>query len=168
MNYERHFVIADDMINHLDSVINDISDPFISSRYIGFIAVSAVTVFELALKEIFIDFATKKNNVFGTYAKSHFDRINGRIKYQIIHDDYIKKFGIKYSKRYKKKMQILEQKILREEGKSIINSYNNLVVWRNDFAHEGNVPNTVTFDEVVSSYYLGKQLIKCVAETMTR
>ena len=168
MSYQNHFVIADNMITHLSSIINARTDPFISSRYIGFVSVSAVTVYELALKEIFIDFAQKKHNVFGTYAKTHFDRINGRIKYQSIKDDYIKKFGNKYLKRYKKKMSLIEKDYLLNHHKSIITSYNNLITWRNDFAHEGNVPNTVTFNEVVESYRLGKELIKCVADTMVR
>jgi len=168
MSYLNHFAMADDMINHLSSVVIGQTDPFISSRYVGFVSVSAVTVYELALKEIFIDFARKKHNVFGTYAKSHFDRINGRIKYKSIKEDYILKFGDKYLKRYKKKMKLLESDCLITQGKSVINSYNNLIIWRNDFAHEGHVPNTVTFTEAVDSYYLGKELIKCVADTMTR
>jgi hypothetical protein len=168
MAYLNHFTMADDMINHLSSVVSSQTDPFISSRYVGFVSVSAVTVYELALKEIFIDFAQQKHNVFGTYAKSHFDRINGRIKYKSIKDDYIVKFGDRYLKRYKKKMSLLESNSLTTQGKSIINSYNNLITWRNDFAHEGHIPNTVTFNEAVDSYRLGKELIKCVAETMTR
>ncbi|SFJ30769.1 HEPN domain-containing protein [Olleya namhaensis] len=168
MAYDSHFTIADDMINHLDSVVGGITDPFISSRYIGFVSVSAVTVYELALKEIFIDFAQKKHNVFGTYAKSHFERINGRIRYRSIKEDYVEKFGVKYLKRYKKKMAETEKAFLLSQGKSVINSYNNLITWRNDFAHEGHIPNTVTFSEVVASYHLGKELIKCVSDSMNR
>jgi hypothetical protein len=168
MAYTSHFTIADDMITHLNSIVGGITDPFISSRYVGFVSVSAVTVYELALKEIFIDFAQKKHNVFGTYAESHFDRINGRIKHQNIKDDYVGKFGIKYLKRYKKKVAETEKAFLISHGKSILNSYNNLITWRNDFAHEGHIPSTVTFNEVVDSYHLGKELIKSVADTMKR
>ena len=54
MAYTSHFVIADDMINHLNSIVGGTTDPFMSSRYVGFVSVSAVTVYELALKEIFL------------------------------------------------------------------------------------------------------------------
>ena len=168
MAYTSHFVIADDMIDHLSSLVGSTSDPFISSRYVGFVSVSAVTVYELALKEIFIEFAQKKHIVFGTYTKSNFDRINGRIKHSQIKEDYVKKFGHKYLKRYQRKIQETESIFLRSHRKSVISSYNNLITWRNDFAHEGHIPNTVTFDEVVNSYKLGKELIRCVAETMNR
>tara|TARA_R110002051_G_scaffold208187_1_gene274132 strand:+ start:62 stop:568 length:507 start_codon:yes stop_codon:yes gene_type:complete len=168
MAYTSHFEIADDMINHLNSIIGGTSDEFMSSRYIGFVSISAVTVYELALKEIFIEFAQKKHNVFGTYAESHFDRINGRIKTSQIKDDYVKKFGTRYLRRYQRKIQETEDSFLRSHRKSVLSSYNNLITWRNDFAHEGHIPNTVTFSEVVNSYNLGKEVIRCVAETMVR
>lgn len=52
MAYDSHFILADDMINHLNSIVGGTTDPFMSSRYVGFVSVSAVTVYELALKEI--------------------------------------------------------------------------------------------------------------------
>jgi hypothetical protein len=168
MTYKSHFTIADDMITHLNSIVGGTTDPFMSSRYVGFVSVSAVTVYELALKEIFIEFAEKKHNVFGTYTKSHFDRINGRIKTNQIKDDYIRKFGTKYLKRYQRKIKEMENYFLQTQGKSVSSAYNNLITWRNDFAHEGHIPNTVSFSEVVSSYTLGKEVIRCVAETMKR
>ncbi len=48
MAYHDHFKLADDMISHLDSVIGGITDSFVTSRYVGFVAVAAVTVYELA------------------------------------------------------------------------------------------------------------------------
>ena len=58
MTYSDHFQLADDYLAHLDKTMGSISDPFILSRYTGFLAVSAVTVYELGIKTIFIpDFA---------------------------------------------------------------------------------------------------------------
>ena len=168
MAYKDHFKIADEMIEHLNLTISEISDPFIASRYIGFVSVASVTVYELAIKEIFTEFAEKKNKVFGTFTRSHFDRISGRIRHQTIKEDYIKRFGDRYVKRYKRKIDEVEKKGLREDGVSILNSYNNIIVWRNEFAHAGIIPSTVTFQEVVTSYEAGKKLIECIAETMKR
>lgn len=168
MSYSNHFKLADDMITHLNSSITHVSDPFILSRYVGFVSIAAVTVYELAVKEIFIDFAQKKNKVFGTFTSAHFDRINGRIKNQDIKNEYIKKFGEKYLNRYKKKLDKEENAYLRTSGSSIKNSYANIITWRNQFAHEGKISSTVTYQEVVKSYETGKRLIDCLAETMNR
>lgn len=156
------------MITHLNSSITQVNDPFILSRYVGFVSVAAVTVYELAVKEIFIDFASKKNKVFGSFTSAHFDRINGRIKNQDIKNEYIKKFGEKYLLRYKKKLDLQETEYLRNAGMSIKSSYANIIIWRNEFAHEGKISSTVTYHEVVKSYETGKKLIDCLAETMNR
>jgi hypothetical protein len=168
MAYTDHYRLADDMIAHLDTVIVGIADPFISSRYVGFVAVAAVTVYELAVKEIFIAFAEAKNSVFGAFTHSHFTRINGRIGKNVLRDDYIRRFGNKYVKRFDRRLNAVEAVSLRTQGLSVITSYSNLIVWRNEFAHAGQIPPTVTYTEVTRAYSAGKELIRCLAESMRR
>jgi hypothetical protein len=166
MSYVDHFKLADDLITHLNGVIGGLVDPFISSRYIGFVAIAATTVYELAIKEIFIAFGEQKHKVFGQFAGSYFERINGRIKTSHLKDDYLPRFGEKYVKRYKAKEQKIEQLFLRSNGVSVLASYNNLIEWRNQFAHEGRIPSTVTYAEVTQAYEVGKEIIRALAETM--
>jgi hypothetical protein len=168
MAYNDHFKLADDMISHLNTVINGIPDPFISSRYIGFVAVSAVTVYELAIKDIFCTFARQKHKVLGDFADSYFNRINGRIGLDVIRKDYIKRFGEKYMDRFKAKADDAEKSSLRNTGRSIKSSYHNIIEWRNQFAHEGQIPTTVTYQEVIDSYESGKEIIVCLSQTMRR
>src|SRR5688572_17928151 len=99
--YSDHYKLADDLIAHLDSVLVGINDPFISSRYTGFVAVCSVTVLELALKSILCDFAAAKHKVLGTFCAKHFERINGRISLDTIDGDYLQRFGVKYRTRFK-------------------------------------------------------------------
>ena len=112
MDYKDHFALADDYLAHVDSVIGTISDPFIKSRYTGFLAVSAVTVYELAIKAIFIKFAEQKHRVLGNFAGAYFERINGRIKADVVKGEYIKKFGEKYVKRFERTLDSKEREIL--------------------------------------------------------
>ena len=168
MAYQDHFKLADDMVVHLNLVTSGIADPFISSRYIGFVAVSAVTVYELAIKEIFCDFASRKHIVLGNFAFSYFDRINGRVKLKIIKDEYISRFGTKYVDKFKKKLDQAEDRLLRTSRVSVKNSYSNVIEWRNQFAHEGQIPSTVTYGEIIKSYNAGKEVIHCLAQTMQR
>ncbi len=166
MAYQDHFRLADDMIAHLDTIILGIKDPFITSRYVGFVSVAAVTVYELALKEIFCEFGEKKHRVLGNFTRSYFDRINGRIKIITIRDEYIHRFGEKYEKRFKRKLSIIENIGLRSYGISISTAYNNIIEWRNSFAHEGIIPPYVTYAEVTQSYRIGKDVLACLSDTM--
>lgn len=144
MAYQDHFRLADEYIQHLDTVMNSIPDPFMKSRYVGFLAVSAVTVYELAIKEIFIEFSERKHKVLGNFARTFFDRINGRIRRDAIKKDYLKRFGEKYKARFQRKIEEKERAILRSHGVSVMSSYENIITWRNDFAHEGEIPTTAT------------------------
>jgi len=168
MPYRRHYYLADPVISHLNIVVPTITDPFISSRYTGLVAIIAVTVYELCVKDIFYRFSQAKHNVFGAYVNKSFSRLNGRITLKNIKDEYLPRFGDKYLKRFNKRLESAEQNSLRNFGKSICSSYGNIIQWRHDFAHEGNFLTTVTYNEAVESYNLGKEVIRILNESMKR
>jgi hypothetical protein len=168
MSYANHFCHADDVVMHLNTIVPTITDPILQIKYVGFVSVAAVTVYELAVKDIFIDFANQKHKVLGNFAKGYFDRINGRIKIKVIQDDYIKKFGDKYNRRFRKKLEVSSKSYLSNHHRDIRSSYTNLITWRNDFAHEGKINSTTTYNEAVQAYEDGKEVIHCLAATMIR
>ncbi|WP_163560949.1 HEPN domain-containing protein [Halomonas sp. NO4] len=168
MSYANHFRHADDVISHLNTVMPDIPDPLLKAKYVGFVSVAAVTVYEQAVKEIFIDFAKRKHKVLGNFTESYFSRINGKIKIKVIHDEYISRFGEKYQKRFKKNLQSVSRSHLQLYRRDMKSSYTNMITWRNDFAHEGKMNSTTTYGEVVQAYEDGKEVIHCLARTMTR
>lgn len=166
MGYQKHFRLADDMIDHLDTVIDSIDDPFIASRYVGFVSVTAVTVYELAIKEIFYEFGEKTHKVLGTFTRNSFQRLNGRITIDDIRKEYIRKFGENYLEIFDKKTSEAEESKLKETKKSIKEYYSNIIKWRHSFAHEGIIPTTPTYHEITQSYKFGKEIIRCLAEAM--
>lgn len=168
MSYAKHFKLTDDLIQHLDAVLIQLNNPFIESRYTGFLAVSAVTVLELALKTIFLEFSAAKHIVLGNFCSHYFERINGRITLTHIDSEYLRKFGKKYQQRFKQRLDKLEKDHLRTIGGSLKSSYGNLISWRNGFAHEGNVPANATYAEVKRTYECGKQVMRCLASCMSR
>ncbi len=168
MTYTDHFLHADDIVTHLNGIVPTITDPLLAAKYVGFVSVSAVTVYELALKEIFIEFARKKHKILGHFTESYFNRINGRIKLKVIKDDYISKFGNKYIIKFQKNIEKKSSDYLRLNRRDIRSSYANLIMWRNDFAHEGKINSTTTYNEVIQAYEDGKEVIHCLAESMTR
>lgn len=168
MPYIDHFKHADDVIAHLNSVVPTIADPLLKAKYTGFVTVVAVTVYELAIKGIFIEFAQKKHKVFGNFTESFFGRINGRIKTDDIKKEYLSKFGSKYTENFKKKLNEAATAHLKIHKRDIRSAYANLIVWRNDFAHEGKFNTTATYAEAVQSYEDGKEIIRCLSEAMVR
>jgi len=166
--YADHFKLADDLIAHLTPAVAGIADPFIASRYSGFVAVAAVTVYELAVKEILCTFGESKHAVLGNFTRKYFDRINGRIKYRVLHEEYVLSFGDKYVQRFKKIVTKREKEILIAKRKSILTSYDNIITWRNLFAHEGQIPTNATYAEAVDAYEMGKEVIECLASSMKR
>ena len=166
MAYQDHFRLADELILHLNSVILTIADPFIESRYVGFVSVVGTTVYELAIKEIFLEFSEKKHKVFGTFAGKYFERLNGRIKTKEIRDNYLKRFGDQYATEFSLLLDQVEEHYLKSQGVSILSSYNNVIGWRNQFAHEGKLPSTASYHEVTRAYDIGKEVIYCLNEAM--
>ena len=112
MAYTDHFKLADDLISHLTPAVAGIRDPFLGSRYTGFVAVAAVTVYELAVKEVLCTFGDSKHLVLGNFTRSYFERINGRIKYKVLREEYVASFGDKYVQRFKKNVQKREKEVL--------------------------------------------------------
>lgn len=168
MPYQDHFRLADDLITHLDTVFVGLRDPFLESRYTGFLAVSSVTVLELSMKTIFVDFAEHKHKILGNFCASSFERTNGRITTSEISGKYVLRFGVKYQTRFKKALVALEKQSLRTTGISVLTAYGNLITWRHGFAHDGVLPAHASYGEVKHAYQCGKAIMDCLYNCMKR
>lgn len=166
MLYTDRFIATDNLIIHLKSIVGAISDTSIKANYAGFLSVSAVTVYELAIKDVFNEFAAKKNKVFGNFVENHFSRINGKIKIKDLKGQHIKLFGEKYSNKFDASLKNKESALLATLRISIKSSYDNLITCRHDYVHKGSP--TLTIDEVINSYIYGKEIIHCLNEAMRR
>lgn len=168
MHYTDRFALVENYLAHVDLVMATIADPFVEGRYTGFIATSAVTAYELSIKDIFYAFADKKHVVLGEVTRSRFARLNGRIKLDELKKDHVKMFGEKYLDRFKKNLEEIEESYIASHGKSPAAAYNNVIVWRNQFVHDGTLPNTTNYAEIKEEYNTGKQVIHCLYKAMTR
>jgi uncharacterized membrane protein YheB (UPF0754 family) len=166
MPYTDRFIPTDNLITNLSPYLSTITDTSVLASYAGFLSVSSVTVYELAIKDILEDFAHKKNKVFGHFIEKHLSRINGRIKLDTLKNDQVKTFGIKYLNKFNNSVTRKESAILVSHGKSLTSEYGNLIICRHKFVHEGSP--TLTIAEVVNSYNLGKEIIHSLFETMRR
>lgn len=165
MPYVDRFLATDGLIQHLQPIIPTIHDPQVLSNYTGFLAVSSITVYELAIKDIFNEFAKRKNLSFGNFVEKHFEKLNGRIKIRDIKDN-VKTFGEKYSNRFTKKINIEESLQMTNLRVSMMNCYDNLLTCRHKFVHAGIV--TLSIQEVIANYTIGKNVIHILDRTMVR
>lgn len=168
MAYMDHFRHADDVVAHLNTIVPVLYDPLLKTKYTGFVTVAAVTVYELAIKEIFCEFGRRKHKVLGKFTESHFDRIHGRVSLDAIRKDYCARFGDVYADRFKSHLDAAAKKHLANYRRDLRSAYSNLILWRNSFAHEGQVPATATYAEAVQSYEDGKFVIHALAASMVR
>ncbi|HEX8583017.1 MAG TPA: HEPN domain-containing protein [Allosphingosinicella sp.] len=168
MPYADRFVQVEDYLTHLDPMMQSIADPFVQGRYIGFIATSAVTAYELAIKDIFYEFADKKHNVLGNVTRARFLRLNGKIKLDDLRKEHVKAFGERYLERFKRNLESTEDDYVRVHGSSPKTAYNNVITWRHTFVHEGEPPNTTNYEEIKRNYLAGKEVIHCLFRTMVR
>ncbi|MFH1021783.1 MAG: HEPN domain-containing protein [Planctomycetota bacterium] len=156
---------SDSFIAHLSGAVKAAEDDFVASRYIGFIAVSAVTVYEIMVKKLLIDFAVRKHPMLGNFASASFDRLNAKIQREDI-EKYLAYFGDEYLNFFKKTVD--EKEKARAQEGSLKACYANLLEWRHEFVHAGRLPNQATFDEAIKAYHLGKEVVAALEETLSQ
>lgn len=166
MAYTSRFGSVDLLINQLQLLVQPDTDPLVLSSWAGLVAVKAVTAYELAIKDIFEDFARGKHKVFGTFVKSTYSRLNGRILYKDVKDGLVQPYGDKYSKKLVQKKDSKTSEVLASDGVDLVNTYNNLIQCRHQLVHSGTF--NLAFHEAVRSYRIGKKLIEVFDETMKR
>jgi hypothetical protein len=130
--------------------------------------VSAVTVYELAIKDIFYAFSDKKHLVIGEFARARFDQLNGRIKLGSLRDEHIKMFGTKYVSKFDKLLAKKETAMLKSGKGSPSASWGNIIAWRHRFVHQGLAPSSTNYNEIKNTYERGKEVIHCLDKAMCR
>lgn len=164
MAYLKRFNSVDLLISQLGSIAQTGTDPLVLSAMAGIVAVEAVTAYELAIKDIFEEFSRKENKVFGSFVTNSYSKLNGRIKYQDI-NNMVKAFGEEYRERFVKKKDEKTKNVLVSDHVDLIQTYDNLILGRHEFVHAGQL--TMTLQEAINSYNIGKELIGALYETMT-
>lgn len=168
MPFKDRFTLADDYLTHVDAVISSLRDDFIRSRYLGFLAISAVTAYELAIKDIIYRFSDQKHRALGELARRRFDRLNGQIMLKDLREKRIASFGQKYCDRFDRELKGAEAASQAARTGSVKSSYGNLITWRHTFVHKGEWTPTATYADLRTAYDNGKELIRCIDRAMQR
>jgi hypothetical protein len=166
--YQNHFRLVDDLLPHLDATVGAVTDPFIASRYSGFLALSSATVLELCVKELLIEHASTISPVFGVFVSKSYERLNGRVRVKALKEEHLPRYGAHYVAHFSKLLSRTDRFNLRSSGRSTSQSYDNVITWRHGFAHEGIVPPNATYGDVRNAYIDSKVVVQCLAKTLSR
>ena len=162
MAYTDRFAAVDELISNLSPIISGLSAE-VQSKFVGFLAVNAITAYELAIREIIEDYATSKHCDFGEYVRCVFSRINGRISIGDIKGE-LKKFGGNYKDNFETNINSKESTILTTTGNSLFTCYDNLLTCRHRYVHASVI--TLTIQECIDYYQIGKNVIEALHETL--
>lgn len=165
MAYADHFRLVDDIAVHFDEAVASV-EPFLQSRYVGFYAVAAAAVVELAVKEIVIEYARAHHPLFGEYCRSRYERINGRVGFDDLCKEHLKSFGAKPLMTFKRIVRFVDYWHLKHRGYSVKRAYENLFTCRHAFAHEGHVPEQTAYSDIKQSFESGKIILACLAKSL--
>ena len=135
MTYTDKFLPTDELINEINTLKPHISQVALP-KFTGAISVSAVTSYELAIKEILIDYAHSKHNLFGCFVQNYLSRLNGRIE---ISD-------------------------LKKEIKKIDNAL--AANWEEKITEVERVRINLDYDECINDFNIGKKIIEALRSVM--
>lgn len=162
MAYTDRFNDVDSLISGLNNIIPNLPEA-IQPKIAGFLAVNAVTAYELAIKEIINDFATAKHIVFGDFIRSYHSRLNGNIKLQSLKEE-LKKFGGSYKDDFENTLCLKEVQVRNTMNQDLRSSYHNLLECRHQFVHSSRI--TLTIQECINNYSVGKNVIDALYDVM--
>lgn len=162
--YTDYFLKSDTVINHIKHINLPPENYLLRQSYIGFVCIVAVATYEMAIKDILVNFCTKHNPLFGNFFSSKFHRINGNIEIDKIKSNFLIHFGDNYKETFEDMIDFENDMLLQKEHKSLKETYKNIITWRNLFAHSASFNTTIltTLDEVCNSYNIGKNVITCL------
>lgn len=122
----------------------------------GLLVVAIAASYESCVKETLVNYATRHHTQFGVFAHNHYARLSSRVrlsdlyKYARTCDDAVHhKFGVLLAQR--------KAKTSARIGKDFAKSYEQILSWRHDFAHEG-LRNT-TVEEALLTHTLAKRVL---------
>lgn len=163
MPHTDRVIPVDDLFQEFNSIVFGFSSD-LQSKITGFMSVSAVTSYELAIKDILIDFASSRHAEFGNFIRKHLSRINGNIQIQQI-KDLIKSFDDNYSTKFENCLCDTESRLDVSQRYRMREDYKNLLTCRHKFVHGGHI--TLSFQECEASFNIGKNIINSLHTALT-
>src|SRR3546814_16543979 len=83
-----------------------------------------------------------------------------------INEDCLKRFGGAFHKRFNSLLTRVDRYYIKQKGFSIVSSYGSLITCRHEFAPQGSIPETASYNDIQNGYEAGKVVLSCIAKTL--
>jgi RiboL-PSP-HEPN len=153
-----HFAKIDALIAEIEGFVPSTDFRSIQFRadLAGLLVVAMVATYETCVKEILYDYANKHHIAFGEFALRNFERLNSRIQVNDL-KKYCGLFDPAIGRRFKAKLTLKKDDLMKRVGKNIVLSYEQVLDWRHDFAHAG--IRQTTIEEATKTHRIAKRVM---------
>ncbi|MEP2953076.1 MAG: HEPN domain-containing protein [Sulfitobacter sp.] len=167
--------LVDENFNHLRNLASDIelrlsgtstAEQRLKNELAGMFAVTVAATYEGIIKDSLINYATEIHPTYGQHIEKDFEKLNARVSLEHL-KGYSILFGIPEWTRpgSVKKLttfhRLLEQRmkvVERRFRKNPYDSYRNIFIWRNAYAHERTT--SATFKDVYESHRVAQYVVR--------
>jgi hypothetical protein len=156
---DNHFKKIDDLVRQIDELVPEDSGfnaVTFRADLAGLLVVTITATYETCVKQVIYRYAECRHVDFGTFARNNYDKINSKISVADLRK-YCKTFSPHIHHRFKSILNKKKQKVLYLARKDIEKSYQQILDWRHDFAHEWN--RNATIKDVVDMHRAGKIIL---------
>lgn len=143
--------------------MSDVKATVFRADLAGLLVVLIAATYESCVKDSLTTFASQRNEEFGDYAARSYARLNSRIQISDLYR-YARVFSPSAHNSFGKVLKKSDAYILRCRGRGLQTSYNQILSWRHDFAHEG-IRNT-TVEEAFQTHQAAKHVLYCFEEAL--
>lgn len=156
--WSSYLVRIDKMAEEINAFVprNQIQFTDFRADLAGLLVVAIAASYESCVRETIVNYTGRTHRLFGLYAARNYERLNSRIAISDLYQ-YTRVFGDNINSNFKRALAARKKDILQRVGTDIIQSYEQILEWRNEFAHTGR--RNTTIEEAMRTHVFAKRVM---------
>ena len=131
----------------------------------GLLTVSIASTYENCVKDILQNYAFRHHENFGIFTINNFEKLNSKISINDL-NRYSKVFNSSVHEKFKLELAKTKSRIRDNTGKNIETIYEQILIWRHDFAHAGK--RNTTIEEALNHHRFAKHILLSFSHAFDR
>lgn len=122
----------------------------------GLLVVAMAAAYETCVKETLVSYASRHHSKFAIFAQNQFSKLSSKIRINHLYG-YASVCDTGVHQKFGQILVARKQKLKTKIGQDFTKSYDQILEWRHNFAHEG-IKNT-TVEEALATHTLAKRVL---------